>query len=144
MTKPSEEFTKRTFVEFVLEPLYKLCVNVITKEKDELEPLLASLNVYLKKSDYKIDTKPLLKLVLKKYFGNSSSVIDSIVEYVPNAKVGTQTKVEMYYQGVEKEKLSESSNSGPLLINIVKLYNKPDCMSFDAFGRVISGTIHKN
>ena len=30
------------------------------------------------------------------------------------------------------------------MINIVKLYNKPDCLSFDAFGRVLSGTIHKN
>lgn len=30
-----------------------------------------------------------------------------------------------------------------LMINIVKLYNKPSCMSFDAFGRVISGTIKK-
>ena len=55
MTKPSEEFNKRTFVEFVLEPLYKLSVHVITKEKTELESLLASLGVYLKKSDYKID-----------------------------------------------------------------------------------------
>ena len=103
MTKPSEEYNKRTFVEFILEPLYKLCVNVITREKTELESLLASLGVYLKNSDYKIDTKPLLKLVLKKYYGNCSSAIDCVVEYVPNAKVGTQKKVEMYYQGVEKD-----------------------------------------
>ena len=33
--------------------------------------------------------------------------------------------------------------NGNLVINIVKLYNKPDCMEFDAFGRVISGTVHK-
>jgi U5 small nuclear ribonucleoprotein component len=84
-------------VEFVLEPLYKLCVNVISKEKEELEPVLASLGVYLKKSDFRIDTKPLLKLVLKRYFGNCSPVIDSIVEYVPNVKKGTEIKVDMYY-----------------------------------------------
>ncbi len=144
MTKPTQEYSKRTFVEFVLEPLYKLCVNVITREKVELESILASLGVFLKKSDFKIDTKPLLKLVLRKYYGNCSSVIDCIVEYIPNAKIGTERKVDMYYQGAEKEKISECSNTGPLLINIIKLYNKPDCMSFDAFGRVISGTIHKN
>jgi U5 small nuclear ribonucleoprotein component len=30
------------------------------------------------------------------------------------------------------------------MINVVKLYSRPDCMSFDALGRVISGTIKKN
>jgi U5 small nuclear ribonucleoprotein component len=30
---------------------------------------------------------------------------------------------------------------GPLMIQIVKLYNKADCSSFDAFGRVFSGTL---
>ena len=29
------------------------------------------------------------------------------------------------------------------MIQVVKLYNKPDCSRFDAFGRVISGTIRK-
>ena len=29
------------------------------------------------------------------------------------------------------------------MINIVKHFNRPDCHSFDAFGRVISGTLKK-
>ena len=36
---------------------------------------------------------------------------------------------------------NQYDKDGPLLINIVKYYNKPDCKTFDAFGRVISGTI---
>lgn len=32
--------------------------------------------------------------------------------------------------------------SGPLMIQVTKLYNKLDCSKFDAFGRVFSGTIH--
>jgi U5 small nuclear ribonucleoprotein component len=72
-------------------------VNAISKEKEDLEPLLASLGVYLKKSEFRMDTKPFLKLVLKRYFGNSSPVIDSIVEHIPNAKIGTEKKVDMYY-----------------------------------------------
>ncbi len=39
--------------------------------------------------------------------------------------------------------MSKCNAEGPLLINIVKLYNKPDCLTFDAFGRVLSGTIKK-
>lgn len=37
--------------------------------------------------------------------------------------------------------IQKSDSDGPLIINIVKYYNKPDCKTFDAFGRVISGTL---
>ena len=30
------------------------------------------------------------------------------------------------------------------MINVVKMFNRQDCNVFDAFGRVLSGTIHKN
>lgn len=30
---------------------------------------------------------------------------------------------------------------GPLMVNITKLYPKPDCSAFDALGRVLSGTL---
>ena len=38
----------------------------------------------------------------------------------------------------------KTNEKEPLFINIVKLYHKSDCSSFDAFGRVLSGTIKKN
>lgn len=43
--------------------------------------------------------------------------------------------------GEEFEKLRECSVRGPLLLNVVKLYSKADCMSFDALARVVSGTL---
>ena len=30
---------------------------------------------------------------------------------------------------------------GLLMVNLTKMYHKPDCESFDAFGRVLSGTL---
>jgi U5 small nuclear ribonucleoprotein component len=36
---------------------------------------------------------------------------------------------------------SKGLSKGPLIINIVKYYNKPDCKTFDVFGRVLSGRI---
>ena len=30
---------------------------------------------------------------------------------------------------------------GLLMVNVTKMYHKPDCASFDAFGRVLSGTL---
>lgn len=80
----SAKATKRTFVEFILEPFYKICSMVVSKERDILEPFLANLGVYLKKSEYKIDTRPLLKLVLLRYFGNTAPLIDMVVAKIPN------------------------------------------------------------
>ena len=35
----------------------------------------------------------------------------------------------------------EANPSGLLMVNVTKMYHKPDCESFDAFGRVLSGTL---
>lgn len=108
---------------------------------------MAKLGIYLKKDDFKKDTKDLLSYVCANFFGNTSPIVDMVVKFVPNARVGTANKVNMYYTGKENKdfiaKVSTCDSKEPLLINIVKLYNKPSCLSFDAFGRVISGTISK-
>jgi 116 kDa U5 small nuclear ribonucleoprotein component len=40
--------------------------------------------------------------------------------------------------------LKKGDPEGPLLINIVKLFNHEACNQFSAFGRVFSGTLKKN
>ena len=94
-----------------------------------------------------MNTKDLLKLVCTTFFGNASCLTDMAVKYIPNSKEGTAIKVQQNYTGHENKELMEvikkCSASEMLVINIVKLYNKPDCLSFDAFGRVLSGTVKK-
>ena len=63
MNKPTKDFSKRVFVEFILEPIYKIFSHVVSKEREKLKPVLNKLGVYLKNSDFKMDIKPLLKLV---------------------------------------------------------------------------------
>ncbi|EAR95586.1 elongation factor G domain protein (macronuclear) [Tetrahymena thermophila SB210] len=148
MNKPTKDFNKRCFVEFILEPIYKIFSHVVSKEKDQLKPVLGKLGVYLKNSDYKLDIKPLLKLVFSTFFGNTGALVSMVAQHIPSAKQGTRLKVEQNYVGNRKnpafEKIKECDPEGPLVINVVKQYNKQDCMSFDVFGRVISGTIRKN
>ena len=31
--------------------------------------------------------------------------------------------------------------AAPLMVNVTKMYHTPDCESFDAFGRVLAGTL---
>ena len=65
---------------FVLEPFYKLVGHTIASEKKELIILTKKLGIYLKKKDFNMDAKPLLKLVLSRMFGDVSCIVDSMVE----------------------------------------------------------------
>ena len=149
----SKKFTKkptgklRTFVQFILEPLYKIMGYALSEEKDELEPILESLNIVLKANDYKMDPKPLLKLICSKFLGHYSSLVDVVVQKVVDSQEGSQIKIRNLYTGNRKtttySKLIEAKANGPLAIIVSKMYHKPDHLSFDAFGRILSGTISK-
>ena len=58
---------------------------------------------------------------------------------------GAPAKVEHNYTGPLEGALVESmkgcKGEGPLVADVCKLYPKPDCSGFDAFARVLSGTI---
>lgn len=54
-------------------------------------------------------------------------------------------QVERLYTGPQDAEIVEHIKAcnprGPLLVHIAKLYPKQDCSTFDAFGRVFSGTV---
>lgn len=88
---------------------------------------MKKLNLFLKKKDYQLDIKPLLKLVLNKFFGNTSCLVDSMVESFKNAQEGTKVKVQNYYRNSNDNaeivsQLSKCDAKSELLINVVKLY----------------------
>jgi translation elongation factor EF-G len=68
-----------------------------------------------------------------------------LVRWVPSAKAGTMSKVERCYTGPQDSQLAEHMRAcnprGPLVIYVCKLFPKKDCSGFDAFGRVMSGTV---
>ena len=94
----------RSFVYFILEPFYKIVSNTISNEKNELMPILKKLGIYLNKKDYNLDIKPLLKLVLTRFFGSVSCLVDSMVEHFKNAVEGTKVKVQNNYRNSSDSK----------------------------------------
>lgn len=38
--KPSKDFPNRTFVDFILEPIYKIFSHAVSKEREDLKPFL--------------------------------------------------------------------------------------------------------
>jgi len=146
--KASDPERSRTFVHFILDPLYKLYSHVLSEETDDLKRTLASLNITLKPVMYKMDVRPLLKVVLDQFFGPATGLVDMIVEHIPSPVAGAPIKVERTYTGPQTSELATSMKAcdaeGPLMVQITKLYHTTDAQSFRAFGRVLSGTLRKD
>lgn len=141
--KGTEERSKRTFVNFVLEPIYKLYSHTISESPEDLKETLATLGIFLKPSQYKTDAKDLLKMVCQQFFGGAEGFVDMVVENVPSPLEGAQKKLDRYYTGPKDTKTAESiakcDQDGPLVVQVTKLYNTPDAERFYSFGRVLSG-----
>ncbi|KAH9473311.1 hypothetical protein Pst134EA_000382 [Puccinia striiformis f. sp. tritici] len=134
---------KRTFDHFILEPLYKLYGQVLGSEQGPLKETLADLGIYLKPSAYKLDVRPLLRIVLSQFFGPSTGLVDMISSHVPNPQAAAVAKLKSNYTGPLDSPLAQhiakSDPAGPLVIQITKLYPTHDANEFRSFGRVLSG-----
>lgn len=141
--KGTEEGSKRTFVKFVLEPIYKLYSHTIGESPEDLKATLATLGIQLKPSQYKTDAKDLLKMVCEQFFGGPEGLVDMIVEHVPSPLEGAKKKLDRYYTGPRDTQISSyierCDQDGPLVVQVTKLFNTPDATGFYSFGRVMSG-----
>ncbi|ORX58889.1 P-loop containing nucleoside triphosphate hydrolase protein [Hesseltinella vesiculosa] len=137
--------SKRSFVHFILEPLYKLYSQVLGEDQRDLKKTLRSLGIYLKEKQYGLNVKELLRLVLARFFGPANAFVDMTVRHLPSPLENARNKVERLYSGPMDDVYASAMNTcdaeGPLMIYITKLYNNKDATDFDAFGRVLSGTI---
>lgn len=142
--KPAEPTHTRSFVHFVLEPLYKLYSQTVGEDVSELAKTLAHLGLSIPREQLNVDVKPLSKLVLSNFFGPHSGFVDMCVQ-MPSPVAGAALKTERHWTGPQDSPLGQALRhadpAAPLHIQIVKLYTKPDCSGFDAFGRVMAGTV---
>jgi len=142
--KAIEEKAKRSFVHFVLEPIYKLYSHTISESPQDLQSTLHGLGISLKPSQLKSNAKDLLKMVCEQFFGSASGFVDMIVHHVPSPVEGAKQKLENYYTGPTDSQtakdIAECDPDGPLVVHISKLFNTQDAQGFHSFGRVMSGT----
>ncbi|KAL2892653.1 hypothetical protein RDABS01_008562 [Bienertia sinuspersici] len=143
--KPPATGAERSFVQFILEPLYKIYSQVIGEHRKSVEATLAELGVTLSNAAYRLNVRPLLRLACSSVFGTATGFTDMLVHHVPCGKEASSKKVDHIYTGPKDSEIYQSmencDSSGPLMVNITKLYPKSDCSVFDAFGRVYSGVI---
>eukprot|EP00727_Mastigamoeba_balamuthi_P012973 m51a1_g8299 putative 116 kda u5 small nuclear ribonucleoprotein component-like (1011) ;mRNA; r:34797-38622 len=140
----------RSFVEFVLEPLYKAYASVIGDES-ELALCVASLGVNMKRAERRRDVQPMLRVVLGRWLGQGSCAggfVDAATRHLPSPVAGARAKAEAAWSGPLGDASSAYAASiaacdaaGPLMVCVAKLITKPDASGFDALGRVMSGVV---
>ncbi|KAK9448518.1 P-loop containing nucleoside triphosphate hydrolase protein [Limtongia smithiae] len=137
--------SKRSFVYFILEPLYKLIGHTLGESTENLKATLAKLDIFLKPAQYKLDPKPLLKIVCKEFFGAATGLVDMLLQHIPSPVASAKSKMEYAYTGHLDTPLGKSllacNQDGPLVLHITKLYSSSDGSEFYSFGRVFSGTL---
>ncbi|SCP04023.1 U5 small nuclear ribonuclear protein, putative [Plasmodium ovale] len=141
---------KRSFIEFILNPIYKIFGYVNSEEKDFLIPFLKCLNISLKKNDYLYNNKYLLKKINGMIFENTTAFVDVIIDNCPSPLENAKNKTKKIYSGSVKTKICydmmrclNGNKTDNLMVYIVKNYHRPECLLIDLFGRVMCGTIKK-
>lgn len=106
---------------------------------------MRSLGIYLKEKDYGLNVKPLLRIVLAQFFGPPSGFVDMVSQHIPSPSQNALAKIQQIYTGPLDTEVAQAmakcDPDGPLMIHITKLYDNDEATSFDAFGRVFSGTV---
>ncbi|KAG7155228.1 116 kDa U5 small nuclear ribonucleoprotein component-like [Homarus americanus] len=146
--KPPTSTAQRSFVEFILEPLYKIFAHIVGDVDTHLMSLMDELGLHMSKEEQRMNIRPLLKLFMTKFIGDFEGFVDMCVQHIPSPKSYGKQKVESTYTGPQDTKLAENmmmcDPDGPLVVHTTKQYPNEDATAFHVFGRVLSGTIHAN
>ncbi|KAF4514202.1 UNVERIFIED_CONTAM: hypothetical protein B566_EDAN019400, partial [Ephemera danica] len=146
--KAPHNSAQRSFVEFILEPLYKIFAQVVGDVDSTLPDVLDELSIRLSREEMKINIRPLLRLICSRFIGSFNGFVDMCVQHIPSPLDNARNKVEHIYTGPMDSELAENMSScdpdGRLMVHSTKMYPTDDCTFFQVLARVLSGTLQAN
>ncbi|KAL1124170.1 hypothetical protein AAG570_001940 [Ranatra chinensis] len=132
--KEKEEDNKRSFILYVLDPIYKIFGSIMNFKKEETISLLKKLNIELKAEDVQKEGKPLLKTVMRTWLPAGEALLQMIAIHLPSPVEGPQDdEAALGIRNCDPE--------APLMMYISKMVPTTDKGRFYAFGRVFSGKV---
>jgi elongation factor 2 len=136
---------RRAFVQFILDPIYKLFDSIMKDEVEKYNKMLKSLGILLKGEEKDLKNKNLLKAVMRKFLPASDALLEMLVVHLPSPVKAQKYRVENLYEGPMDDECAEAIRScnqeGPLMLYISKMVPTTDKGRFYAFGRVFAGTV---
>ncbi|KAL7303257.1 hypothetical protein TKK_0004455 [Trichogramma kaykai] len=146
LKKQPHNTAQRSFIEFILEPLYKIFAQVVGDVDSTLADVLEETGIRLTSEEMKMNIRPLLRLVCTKFLGDMSGLVDMCVTHIPNPKTNAMNKISHIYTGPTDSPLAQDmidcNPEGRLMIHSTKMYPTDDCTLFVVLGRVMSGTLN--
>ena len=144
--KPPNSSSSRTFLEFILEPLYKLMAQTVGDADEVLVDTLKELNISLTKQELKMNIRPLLREIGHRFFGDFYCFVDMIRTHIPSPLDNAFNRVCRYFRGNLASDLARHMiacrTDGPVVVHTTKQYSTTDASSFHVFGLVICGTLY--
>jgi len=152
-SKQKDADNKRSFVMYVLDPIYMVFDAIMNFKKEETAKLLGKLTTadgkivkdVLKVEELEMEGKPLMKVVMRNWLPAGEAMFQMICIHLPSPVTAQKYRAELLYEGPADDAacmgIKNCDTSAPLMMYISKMVPTSDKGRFYAFGRVFSGKI---
>jgi len=141
----SKTAPKRAFVQFILDPIYKVFDVIMNEKAAEIPALYEKLNVKLDKENRDLVGKPLMKAFMRTWLPAGDTLLQMIAIHLPSPVVAQAYRCELLYEGPQDDAaavgIKTCDPKGELMMYISKMVPTSDKGRFYAFGRVFSGIV---
>jgi elongation factor 2 len=136
---------KRTFVQFMMEPVIRLCRASMNGEMDKVDKMIVTLGIDLKSAERDLTGKHLMKCIFQKWINAAEALLEMIILKLPSPIKAQKYRAAYLYEGPNDDATFKSiyncDKDGPLCVFISKMIPAGDGGRFYAFGRVFAGTV---
>jgi elongation factor 2 len=136
---------KRTFVQFMMEPVIRLCRASMNNNMEQVDKMLTTLNITLKNDERQLQGKHLMKNIFQKWINAAEALLEMIIMKLPSPVKAQKYRAAYLYEGPiddpSGQAIKNCDKDGPLMCFISKMVPTNDKGRFYAFGRVFSGVI---
>jgi elongation factor 2 len=135
----------RGFCQFIMQPMVTLFDAIMQESADVYWPIIEALQLNLTHEERELVTKPLLKVVMRKWIPAGNALLDMIVEHLPSPNIAQKYRCDILYSGDPKDAICDAiracDSKGDLSMYVSKMVPTSEKGRFIAFGRVFSGTV---
>merc|ERR1711872_1082168 len=152
-SKSKDADNKRSFVMYVLDPIYMVFDAIMNFKKEATAKLLTKLTWadgravkdILRPEELEMEGKPLMKCVMRNWLPAGEAMFQMIVIHLPSPVTAQKYRAELLYEGPPDDEactgIKNCDPNGPLMMYVSKMVPTSDKGRFYAFGRVFSGKV---
>merc|ERR1719291_325483 len=135
----------RGFCHFIIQPMVTLTDAIMNDKPDIYWPIINALRLNLSNDEQDLVSKPLLKVVMRRWIPAGDALLDMIVNFLPSPVVAQAYRCQILYSGEQTDAICDAiracDKTGELSMYVSKMVPTSEKGRFIAFGRVFSGTV---